>query len=137
MLFVGNYYNEEQTDKATYTHPETDETISMPYTKDEILWPALYGVLTPVCIEVSDGIKILHSTSDILSIVQSNDQIEITLYGDRDLAGEIVYEGANVEKIKSATLNGENVKMVRDGKRVAFVYNHKHRMEMILNIRIE
>ena len=27
ILFIGNYYNEEQTGKVTYTHPETGETI--------------------------------------------------------------------------------------------------------------
>ena len=109
----------------------------MPYTRDEILWPALYGLLTPVCLEVSDGFKILHSTSDILGIARVDGQIEITLHGDRDLAGEIVFEGVKVDRIESATLNGENVKMVRDGKRVAFVYNHLHMVEMILTIRIE
>ena len=68
VLFVGNYYNEEQTGKVAYTHPETGETITIPYAQDEMLWPALYGVLTPVCLEVADGLKILHSTSDILGV---------------------------------------------------------------------
>jgi hypothetical protein len=137
MLFIGNYYNEEQTGKVTYTHPGSGETISIPYTQEEMLWPALYGILTPVCLEVSDGIKILHSTSDILGVAEINGQIEITLHGDRDLAGEIVFEGANVERIKSATLDGEAVKMVREGKCIAFVYTHKSKMEMNLSIRVD
>jgi beta-galactosidase len=134
MLFIGNYYNEEQAAKVTYTHPENGEAITIPYTQDEILWPALYGVLTPVCLEVSDGLRILHSTSDILGVTEINGQLEITLHGDRDLAGEIVFEGAIVERIKSATLDGTAVKMVRDDKRVAFIYSQKHKKEMSLTI---
>jgi len=136
VLFVANYYNEEQTGKVKYTHPETGETIAIPYLQNEMLWPALYGLLTPVCMEVSDGLKILHSTSDILGISKTNDQVEITLYGDRDLAGEIVFEGPGVKRINSATIDGEAARIVRDEKRIAFIYSHKHRSEMILNIRI-
>ena len=136
MLFIGNYYNEEQTGKIFYTHPASGESISIPYTRDEILWPALYAVLTPVCLAVSDGLRILHSTSDILGVTGLEDQLEITLSGDRDLAGEIVFEGKNVGNIKSATMDGEAIQMVRDGKRVEINYCHKHKMEMILNIRL-
>jgi len=136
MLFIGNYYNEEQSGKITYTHPGSGERISIPYTRDNILWPALYADLTPVCLEISDGLKILHSTSDILGVADLKDRLEITLSGDRDLAGEIVFEGTNAGNIKSATLDGEDIEMVFDGKRVEISYYHKHKMEMILNIRI-
>jgi beta-galactosidase len=136
VLFIGNYYNEEQTGKVTYTHPESGEPITIPYFQEEILWPALYGVLTPVCLEISEGLKILHSTSDILGVEKMKGHFEITLYGDRDLAGEIVFEGANVDRIKSATLGGRTVNMFRDDKRIALQYNHKHKNEMILTINI-
>jgi hypothetical protein len=136
ILFIGNYYNEEQTGKITYTHPESGENISVPYVKDTFLWPALYGILTPVCLEVLDGIKILHSTSDILGLKISNNQLEITLFGNRDLAGEIVFEGSDVNRITSAAILGQDVQLVRKDGRIAFLYNHKHRTEMILNIKI-
>ena len=101
-----------------------------------MIWPALYGVLTPVCMQVSDGIKILHSTSDILRVAGNNGQLQITLHGDRDLAGEIVFEGTKVDKIKSATIYGDPVTMVCDDKRTTFIYRHKHKEEMTLSIRI-
>ncbi len=134
ILFVGNYYNEEQYGKVSYTHPGNGEAIPIPYAQDKILWPALYGILSPVCMKISDGLKILHTTSDILGFEEIYGQIEITLYGNRDLAGEIVFEGANVQKITSATLRGKTLKMVRDAKRVAFLYSHKQRSEMVLTI---
>jgi beta-galactosidase len=137
VLFIGNYYNEEQTGKVTYTHPETSEAITIPYTGDKISWPALFGILTPVCLEISEGLKILHSTSDILSVEMIKDQIEIVLYGDRDLAGEIVFEGKNIDKIKSTTICCEDVKFIRDAKRISIMYNHKHKQEMVLNIKIK
>jgi beta-galactosidase len=136
MLFVGNYYNEEQRGQITYTHPQTGETIPIPYTRDSMIWPPLYGVLTPVCLDVSEGIRILHSTSDLLDVAGRGGHWEITLRGDRDLAGEMVLEGDKVEAIQSATLAGEPLKMVRDGKRVAFVYSHQHEHEMTLIISL-
>jgi len=136
ILFIGNYYNEEHTAKTTYTHPESGEIISIPYAGSEMLWPSLYGVLTPVCITVSDGLKILHSTSDILGFAEAKSQLKITLYGDRDLAGEIVFEGPGVKKINSATMDGKSVRIIRDEKRIVFMYNHNHRSEMILTIKL-
>jgi len=136
LLFVANYYNEEQTGKVTYTHPGNGESISIPYTQHKILWPALYGVLTPVCMEVSDGLKILHSTSDVLGISTGDNHLEITLYGDRDLAGEIVFEGPGMKKVSSATLDGDNIRIIRDEKRIALIYSHKHKNEMILKITL-
>jgi beta-galactosidase len=136
ILFIGNYYNEEHSGKVTYTHPQSGETVTIPYSNHKLSWPALYGVLTPVCLEVSDGLKILHSTSDILGVEEKNDQLEITLYGDRDLAGEIVFEGANVKNIKSATMDSEAVKLVSKDKRITIIYSHKHNKEMILNLKI-
>jgi beta-galactosidase len=135
-LFAGNYYNEEQIGKVTYTHPETGENVNLPLSQNEILWPALYAILSPVCLEVSDGLKILHSTSDILGISASDSQLEITLYGDRDLAGEIVFEGKDARRIRSATISGKKAKMIQYGKRTAFTYNHEHRKELILKIRL-
>jgi Beta-galactosidase. len=136
VLFVANYYNEEQTGKAAYTHPETGETVTIPYSQAEILWPALYGLLTPVCLEVSDGLKILHTTSDILGVSEVEGQLEITLFGDRDLAGEIVFEGKNALRIKSAKISGGAVKIVHDDKRTVLTYNHEHRKEFILGIKV-
>ena len=136
VLFIGNYYNEEQEGKITYTHPESGEAINIPYSQDGLLLPALYGILTPVCMEVAEGIKILHSTSDILGVARNNGQLEVTLYGDRDLAGEIIFEGPKVDRIQSATMCGGPAKMVRDGKRAAFTYKPKHKEEIILNIEI-
>jgi hypothetical protein len=136
ILFIGNYYNEDQQGQVTYTHPESGEAIHIPYVQDGMLWPALYGVLTPVCLAVADGIKLLHSTSDVLGVAEIGGQLAINLHGDRDLAGEIVFEGARVDHIQAATIDGEPVKMIRDNKRVTFLYHHKHREEINLSIKI-
>ncbi len=136
ILFVGNYFNEEQIGKTTYTHPESGEKISMPYLQDEMLFPSLYAILTPICMEVSAGLKILHCTSDILGIEKSDNQIHITLQGDRDLQGEIVFEGPSHTKIDSATLDGELLKLHANSKRIAFTYSHQHKQELKLNIKL-
>jgi beta-galactosidase len=134
MLFVGNYFNEEQFGKATYTHPETGETIAIPYANNELLWPSLYAILSPVCMEVSEGLKILHSTSDILDVSETPGQLDIIVYGDRDLAGEIVFEGANVRSISEVTISKGSVDMVWVNKRLVVNYGHEHNHEMKLTI---
>jgi beta-galactosidase len=80
MLFIGNYYNEEQLGKITYTHPGSGEGINIPYSADEIVWPALYSVLTPICLKISKGLSILHSTSDILGITENDEEIQIGIW---------------------------------------------------------
>lgn len=136
ILFVGNYFNEEQKGKVTYTHPESGEKISMPYLQDEMLFPSLYAILTPICKEIMEGLKILHCTSDILAIEKSENELHITLQGDRDLQGEIVFEGPLNSKIETAAINGETLKMYADNKRIAFVYKHIHQQELKLNIKL-
>ncbi len=136
FLFVGNYYNEDQTGKVTYTHPESGEAITIPYRDDQMLWPALYGMLTPLCLTIAAGLKILHCTSDILHVAEINGTIEITLYGDRDLAGEIVFEGPKAQDIKSASLKGEMIIGNRNESRIVFRYHHKHKEEIVLGITI-
>jgi beta-galactosidase len=137
LLFIANYYNEEQTGKVYYSHPGTGETIPVPFTQENTLWPALYGVLTPVCLEVSDSLKILHSTSDILDIKLADGRLEITVYGDRDLPGEIVLEGRDVENIKSACLDGVEVMLYRHDSRVGVSYLHRHKEESVLSISLK
>jgi beta-galactosidase len=137
LLFAGNYYNEEQTGKVSYTHPETCETITIPYAKDELLWPSLYAILSPVCLEVSEGLKILHCTSDILDITKTPGQVEITVFGDRDLAGEIVLEGNNVNNIEIVTNSGGKSEMIHKNKRLVIHYCHEHNHEMKLIITLK
>ncbi len=136
MLFIGNYYNEEQTGKISYTHPGNGQKITIPYNGDEMLWPSLYGVLTPICLEISSGIKILHSTSDILSVQHADGQLQLVLVGDRDLPGEAVLEGQKANQVISATIGGENIKIERINGRIVFTYSHKHKEELVLNIKI-
>jgi beta-galactosidase len=135
ILFIGNYYNEEQTGKVFYTHPANGETVSIPYMKNQMVWPALYGILTPVCVEIRDGIRLLHSTSDILDVEKNGDEIKIILYGDRDLDGEIVLEGSGINKIRSADLDGISIAMNREDDRIVILYTHQHKKEQTLKLK--
>jgi beta-galactosidase len=137
VLFVGNYYNEDHTGKVIYTHPGSLEMVTIPYSVDDVVWPALYGMLSPVCMKVSEGISILHSTSDILGVKLTPGFLEIILHGHRDLTGEIVFEGREINRIKHASLSGKSVEMVHDGKRLALVYRHKHQENMTLILRLD
>lgn len=134
LLFMGNYYNEEQLGKVYYTHPVTSDLISIPYFGDEILWPALYAVLSPICLELTKGISILHSTSDILGIEVGDDELKLTIQGDRDLKGEMVLEGTSVYKIKSVLINDNSILMNYTSNRLILNYNHILNQELTLKI---
>ncbi|MBE9467650.1 MAG: beta-galactosidase [Bacteroidetes bacterium] len=136
ILFIGNYYNEESWGKISYTHPQSGELVTIPYAQEKMLFPPLYAMLTPICIDVIDGLKILHSTSDIISIEVLDDKFNIIVYGDRDLIGEIVLEGINTTKVKSATIDGENINIICHKNRIVLNYNHKHKKEMFLTVKI-
>ncbi|MFN2313834.1 MAG: beta-galactosidase [Bacteroidales bacterium] len=136
LLFVANYYNEERSGTVTYTHPKSGEAVNMPLSGKEITWPALYSVLTPLCMEIPKGLHILHSTSDILGHEMKDGELCITLCGDRDLEGETVFEGHSTVNIRSADIDGTHVTLTRIGDRIVLTYRHKHKKEMVLKIRI-
>lgn len=136
LLFVGNYYNEDQIGNVTYTHPSDGETVTIPYSNDKVVWPSLYAVLSPVCLEIAEGLKILHTTSDILDIKNQDDQIMFTLQGNRDLDGEIVFEGKKLIKIESASIDGDSLNIKAIKNRVVLNYKHKHDKEIILTIKL-
>lgn len=136
LLFVANYYNEERSGRVTYTHPGSGEAIKLPFSGEEITWPALYSVITPVCLEISEGLKILHSTSDLLGHEMKEGELSLTLFGDRDLKGETVFEGHTAVKIQSADIDGTQVDITRMGGRIMLTYSHEHKKELILKIRI-
>lgn len=132
MLFVANYYNEVHSVKVSYTHPANGESITIPFLQNELLMPAIYGILTPVCFHIAGGIDILHSTSDILQVEQTNSQLRISLFGVHDIQGEVVFEGPEANNIQSAVLDGVPLKIAHFGNRAVLTYKHQHKKEMIL-----
>ncbi len=131
VLFAGNYFNEEQQVSIKYTHPGSGETLSLPYSGEAISFPPLYAFLSPVCLEIEEGLTILHCTSDLLAIDKTGDSLAITVYGDRDLAGELVLEG----EVSSVSLDGLILEQRLSDNRKVFCYNHTHKKEMILRIK--
>jgi hypothetical protein len=58
------------------------------------------------------------------------------LYGDRDLYGEIVFEGEEVASIRSASVEDISVEVIHSENRTGIIYTHLHNMEFVLKIRI-
>jgi len=137
ILFIGNYYNEPQTGKVWYTHPATGNSLSIPFASDEpITWPPLYGVLSPVNIEIMPKLSILHATSDVLDIRINEQSIELTVFGDRDLMGEIVFEGSKVSSIQNAYINEKAVEIITKDSKCILHYSHEHQKAFTINISI-
>jgi len=136
LLFAANYYNEELAGRVTYTHPVTGESVTLPMVSGEIKWPPLMAVLTPVCMELTEGITMLHSTSDILDFGMTGKELQITLCGDRDLPGEIILEGPGTVRVSSAEIDNLPLGIGRKGERAAIRYRHEHGRESLLKIVI-
>ena len=136
LLFIGNYYNEEQIGNVTYTHPSNGEAVTIPYSNEKVVWPSLYAVLSPVCLEIAEGLKILHTTSDILDIEKQGDHMKFILQGNRDLVGEMVFEGNMIKKIKSASINGDPLSLMAKNNCIIINYQHKQNKEIILTIKL-
>lgn len=92
LLFIANYFNEPQKVRISYKHPQTDELLAIPFSDEFLTWPSLTAVLTPVALKLTPQLQLLHLTSDLLHIESNNHQITLTLYGDPQLAGEILLE---------------------------------------------
>jgi len=134
LLFVGNYFNEEHCGCVRYTHPETNEQISLPYSGRDILWPPTYALLSPICLSIDEKLSILHTTSDIQRVNANGEAIDIFVVGDRDLAGEMVLEGKRVNGIKSVQINNEEIMANRYRDRILINYSHAHREPVRITI---
>jgi beta-galactosidase len=134
LLFVANYYNEEHQGIIKYTHPSDGDLISIPYRGESGRWPALYGLITPLCLEIVPGLTLLHSTSDLLGTGHAGESVTLSLTGNRDLMGEMVFEGPLADDIASVHLQGEKLTIMRDGNRAILIYPHEHQKEQILEL---
>lgn len=133
MLFVGNYYNEEQLTSISYTHPVTGELVRMPLGAKKMEMPGLHAVLSPIAFTLNDGLQLLHTTSDLLQVENTADGLQLHLHGHRDLLGELVLEG-DVAKVKSIECNDQPLELKIIGNRLVVHYTHLHTKEVVMKI---
>lgn len=135
VLFVGNYYNEEHTATIFYSHPQTGEQVKIPLGKEDMDIPGLYAMLIPIGLKLNDDFSLLHTTSDVLSVQKKENEIVLQLYGHRDLLGELALEG-NIQNIKSVLLDGQTLEVKYIEDRLVVNYQHLHKKEFVLKIRL-
>jgi len=135
LLFVGNYYNENQSGKITYKHPNTNERVQLPLIDGEIEIPPLYAFISPISKEIGKGINILHTTSDVIGINSNKNIITIHLTGDPGLIGEMVLEGINITKIKSAEISEKPIMLIWHNNRIVLNYLHSNK-EILLTLKM-
>ena len=133
VLFVGNYYNEPHFGSVSYKHPSTKETIKIPYKKNTMEFPPLYGILTPLNLQIQENISLLHTTSDVLNVEKNENRFTFTLFGNRDLFGEMVLEGQGISKIKKVKWNEEEINFEVIDNRLISNYQHVYQKEILLS----
>ena len=134
LLFVANFYNEEHHGVVWYSHPSAGAKISIPYSGIECAWPGLYGVLSPISMEIAPGLKILHTTSNILEVIHRDRQIELLLSGDEYLIGEIVLEGELIHEISADSSIEIKSYLEVASNRLVLNYNHLKCKELLITL---
>ncbi|MFW5725267.1 MAG: beta-galactosidase [Bacteroidota bacterium] len=134
LLFAGNYFNEQQFAALSYTHPAKGERVNFPLSGKEMLYPPLYAIVTPVCLQLQKELLLLHTTSDILDVTADYGSVHFSLCGDRDLTGELVLEGNGCEDVRSVTIDGKEAHPVKLNNRLQISYQHPHNKEITLTI---
>lgn len=137
LLFIGNYYNETHASAISYKHPITSEEVKIPLLDNAYDWPALYGLIIPIGLEITKGIRILHATSDILRHDVVLNEIRLELFGDADLPGELVLEGADSALIAEASLNGTPCLPLDIAGRKLFRYAHQKNQKIQFTIKLK
>lgn len=137
MVFIGNFYNEDHQARLWYTHPATGEEITLPVSGGTLNWPGLYSIVSPVCLELAPGLRLLHCTSDIVGLTVDDHSIELRLYGHRDLQGELVLEGPACARIHSVSCRNQALEAEFPGNRNCYHYNHLHQEEFNLKITLQ
>lgn len=137
VLFIGNYYNEDHYASVQYTHPASGEQISLPYHGGTALWPGMYSVLTPLMYPIGNEIFILHTTSDLLEVKPTDNGIQLIMCGDRDLQGEIVFEGDGLENLIEVEVQGAKADiLIHEGRKMVH-YTHRHHSNIKMNVVIK
>jgi len=134
LLFIGNYYNENQQARIQYTHPVSKENITIPYSPEQFLWPALYGLIIPVGLPLTNNILLLHATSDVLEVQSNAGEVTLQLNGNRDLQGELLLEGEGTGAIRTCLLDEKPLPIQREEARVIIRYSNKYQSEMKMKI---
>jgi len=135
LLFVGNYYNENQKGKISYKHPKTDEMVDFPFIYGEVEIPPLYAFISPIAKEIGNNLTILHTTSDITGIQSTKNAIQISIVGDPNLLGEMVLEGKNIDKVQSAQIAEKPIMLIWHNNRIVLNYNHsKEEISLMVNL---
>ncbi len=134
LLFIANYYNENQQGKIAYKHPYTNEKINIPIIEGDLDVPPLYGIISPIFKEIGNNIRLLHTTSDILGIKLTKHDITLNIMGDPYLLGELVLEGKGIKTIISVEISGKPIMIIWNNNRVVLNYNHsKEEMDLKIN----
>ena len=127
FLFVGNYYNELEKDKIYYTHPVTNKKVLFPLSGDDMSIPGIYGFVSPISKKIGKNIKLLHTTSDIISINKIKKGIEIIIKGHHEQTGEMAFEGS-FEKI---SIDDKNLNINSNGAYFYVSYRHSGKDQKI------
>ena len=134
LLFIGNYYTDNLSGRIHFTHPANGELITLPYGNSPMEWPALSGLLTPVNVPLSEGIRLLYCTSDLLSVETEPGKICLILSARKDMPGELAIEGAAISGIYSMDVNGTVPDSQRDANRLILNYSNSDISPVILTL---
>lgn len=137
MLFIANYYNETHLARVQYLHPATGEQLNIPLIGDGIEWPGINATLIPLGLDLAPGLKLLHTTSDVLACEADENRLQLTLHGHHELPGELVIEGSQANRCCKASINDIDCSFTKLNDRVVIHYNHLKNNSILVQLNFE
>ncbi|MBV5342618.1 hypothetical protein JZU68_03050, partial [bacterium] len=115
--------------------PATGEMMKMPISTEKMEMPNLYAILSPIGLQLSENLQLLHSTSDVLNIEKSGNEWSVQLFGHRDLPGELVLEGEGIHNISSIYSNEVSTEFSLMENKLVVTYKHLHKKDFRLILK--
>jgi len=126
FLFPRNLFSSEADFKVVFLHPETHQPVTIPKNGEYHLSGYSMAIL-PINIELSEGIVLHYTTSQVLTSYEQNDTVYIVLYERPGFDGEIAFEVKGYKGAMGSTVQQHSPFIVEESyQENCLTLNYRH-----------
>ncbi|MDP8260825.1 MAG: beta-galactosidase [Candidatus Kappaea frigidicola] len=123
-LYVMNYHRNYQSFNMQISNMVSPSLKKILKNKTFLI-PSTYGFIAPLNMQLSPGLSITFTTSEVLSINKQKDFIELKITGHKEFDGGLLLKAQN--KPKKILINGKKVNFRCNSKEIYLEYAHKQK----------